>query len=217
MDHTALRPETTQAELKQLCAEARKFSFYSVCVNGGDVILCKNLLTGSEVKVCSVIGFPLGRMDTGVKVLEAKKAIEDGASEIDMVINVGALREGRDNFVKSDIEAVSRICHERDAFLKVIIETALLTNDEKVRACMLSEKAGADFVKTCTGFLGGRASVEDILLMKNAVSPLVKVKASGGISSLSDAESLVKAGASRLGVSKTVEKFLGQDTTGAGY
>lgn len=208
IDHTILKPEATKVQLSLLCDEAKNFNFYSVCVNGGDVRFCVRQLVGTQVKVCSVVGFPLGRMNSAIKAAEARKAISDGASEIDMVIHVGALKDNDDELVKSDIHSVKAVCQESGVLLKVIIETGLLSREEKIKACILSENAGADFVKTCTGFSGGMATVEDVKLMRATVSPNVRVKASGGISTIEQAVALIEAGASRLGISKTVEKLM---------
>jgi deoxyribose-phosphate aldolase len=205
IDHTLLKPDATPDQVAQLCFEARKYSFASVCVNPANVKLCAELLRGSTVKVCSVIGFPLGANTPDVKVMEAQLATQQGASEIDMVINIGALKGGDLQLAARDIRGVVRAVHSAGAILKVIIETALLTNDEKVTACLLSKEAGADFVKTSTGFSGGGATVEDITLMRRVVGPEMGVKASGGIRTTEDAEKMVKAGATRIGASASVK------------
>lgn len=217
IDHTLLKPDATPDQVAQLCFEARKYSFASVCVNPANVKLCSELLRGSTVKVCSVIGFPLGANTPDVKVMEAQLAIQHGASEIDMVINIGALKGGDLELVARDIRGVVRAVHSAGAILKVIIETALLTNDEKVTACLLSKEAGADFVKTSTGFSGGGATVEDITLMRRVVGPEMGVKASGGIRTTEDAEKMVKAGATRIGASASVKivQGVGQPSTAA--
>ncbi|MBI5245145.1 MAG: deoxyribose-phosphate aldolase [Elusimicrobia bacterium] len=202
VDHTLLKPNATQDEIVKLCEEARKHSFASVCVNPSYVPLCAKLLKGSLVKVCTVIGFPLGSTTPTVKAIEARDAIANGAEEIDMVINVGALKSGNDAFVKDDIRAVREATRGR--VLKVILETALLTKDEKVRACRMAKEVGADFVKTSTGFGGGGATVEDIKLMRETVGPLMGVKASGGIRDCATAQAMVQAGATRLGTSASV-------------
>ncbi len=205
IDHTLLKPDATSDQIAQLCYEARKFSFASVCVNPTHVRLCADLLRGTPVKVCTVIGFPLGASAPEVKVFETKTALEQGATEIDMVINIGALKSKDHEMVARDIRGVVATTHAAGALVKVIIETALLTNDEKVTACLLSKEAGADFVKTSTGFSGGGATVEDIALMRRVVGPEMGVKASGGVRTLADAESLVKAGATRIGASAGVK------------
>ncbi len=205
IDHTLLKPDATKDQIAQLCFEARKYSFASVCVNPANVRLCAELLRGTPVRVCSVIGFPLGANTPDVKVMETQLAIQHGASEIDMVINIGALKSGDLELVSRDIRGVVRTAHNGGAILKVIIETALLNNDEKVTACLLAKEAGADFVKTSTGFSGGGATVEDIALMRRVVGPEIGVKASGGVRTTQDAEAMVKAGANRIGASASVK------------
>jgi deoxyribose-phosphate aldolase len=202
VDHTLLKPNATQEEVGKLCEEARAYCFASVCVNPSYVALSAKLLAGSGVKVCTVVGFPLGSTTPTVKAIEARDAIANGADEIDMVINVGALKSGNDAIVFDDIKAVREAT--RGKLLKVILETSLLSQEEKVRACAMSKKAGADFVKTSTGFGGGGATVEDIALMRQAVGPLMGVKASGGIRDAKAAEAMIKAGATRLGTSASV-------------
>jgi len=202
VDHTLLKPNATQAEVAKLCEEAKAYCFASVCVNPSYVAYCAQLLKGSGVKVCTVIGFPLGSTTSTVKAVEARDAIANGAEEIDMVINVGALKSGNDALVFEDIKAVREATRGR--VLKVILETALLCDEEKVRACILSKKAGADFVKTSTGFGGGGATVEDVKLMRQTVGPLMGVKASGGIRDAKAAEAMIQAGATRLGTSASV-------------
>ena len=186
----------------RLCDEAREFGFGTVMVNAGYVALCASQLQGSDVKVGVVIGFPLGATLTSVKVFEAGEALRLGAREIDMVMNIGALKSGNRELVHSDIAAVAEIVHAQKALLKVILETGLLTEDEKRAACEISEKAGADFVKTSTGFLGGVATVEDVSLMRRTVT--IGVKASGGIRTATDARKMIEAGATRLGTSSGV-------------
>src|SRR5262249_19536480 len=181
MDYTLVKPEGTGEEIQQLCHEARTFSFASVCVNPAWVKECASILYGSPVKVCTVVGFPLGATLADVKAYEARRAIFDGATEIDMVINIGALKSRDDRSVELDIRAVVKAAHESCAIVKVIIETALLTDDEKVRACVLAKEAGADFVKTSTGFSKGGATVADIELMRRTVGTEVGVKAAGGV------------------------------------
>src|ERR1017187_10379936 len=202
IDHTLLRPEATADQVERLCEEAREFSFGSVMVNSGRVELAVSNLQGSDVKVGAVVGFPLGASLTSVKVFEAVEAMKLGAREIDMVMNIGALKSGDRDFVLSDIRAVAEAVHAQKSLLKVIFETGLLTNDEKLAACEISEKAGADFVKTSTGFLGGVATVEDVALMRRAVK--IGLKASGGIRTASDARAMIAAGADRLGSSSGV-------------
>ena len=202
-DHTILKADATRKDVKRVCDEAMAYSFCSVCVNSYYVPYVANLLHGSDVKICSVVGFPLGAMSTRAKALEAKIAVMDGADEIDMVINVGALKDRDYSVVLEDIKAVKEACGEN--ILKVIIETCLLTDDEKVKACELAKEAGADFVKTSTGFSTGGAKVEDVRLMRETVGPDMGVKASGGIHDKEFAKELVDAGANRLGTSATIE------------
>jgi len=205
IDHTLLRPEASQDQIAQLCFEARKHGFASVCVNPTHVRLCADLLKGSGVPVCTVIGFPLGATPTDVKVFEAQQAIRDGASELDMVINVGALKSRDYELVERDIASIARACHAGNAILKVIIEAALLTDEEKVVACQLAKVAGADFVKTSTGFGPGGATPEDVALMRRVVGPSIGVKAAGGIRTYADAQKMIAAGASRIGASASVK------------
>jgi len=202
-DHTILKADATRKDVKRVCDEAMAYSFCSVCVNSYYVPYVANLLHGSDVKICSVVGFPLGAMSTRAKALEAKIAVMDGADEIDMVINVGALKDRDYSVVLEYIKAVKEACGEN--ILKVIIETCLLTDDEKVKACELAKEAGADFVKTSTGFGSAGAKVEDVRLMRETVGPDMGVKASGGIHDKEFAKELVDAGANRLGTSATIE------------
>ena len=202
-DHTILKADATRKDVIRVCDEAMAYSFCSVCVNSYYVPYVANLLHGSDVKICSVVGFPLGAMSTRAKALEAKIAVMDGADEIDMVINVGALKDKDYSVVLEDIKAVKEACGEN--VLKVIIETCLLTDDEKVKACELAKEAGADFVKTSTGFSSAGAKVEDVRLMRETVGPDMGVKASGGIHDKEFAKELVDAGANRLGTSATIE------------
>ena len=202
-DHTILKADATRKDVKRVCDEAMAYSFCSVCVNSYYVPYVANLLHGSDVKICSVVGFPLGAMSTRAKALEAKIAVMDGADEIDMVINVGALKDRDYSVVLEDIKAVKEACGEH--ILKVIIETCLLTDDEKIKACELAKEAGADFVKTSTGFSSAGAKVEDVRLMRETVGPDMGVKASGGIHDKEFAKELVDAGANRLGTSATIE------------
>ncbi len=202
-DHTVLKPEAVEADVKKVCAEAKEYGFASVCVNSCYTALVADELEDTDIDVCTVIGFPLGAMSTKAKVAETKLAIEDGANEIDMVINIGALKEGQDDYVLFDIQEVKKACGE-EVILKVIIETCLLTDDEKKRACLAAVEAGADFVKTSTGFSTGGATVEDVKLMKSVVGDQAMVKASGGIRDLETAKAMIEAGADRLGTSATV-------------
>ncbi len=202
VDHTLLRPEATAEQVIRLCEEAREFGFGAVMVNACYVELAASKLQGSGVKVGAVIGFPFGATLTSAKVFEANEAMRLGAREIDMVINIGALKSGDRELVRSDIASVAEAVHAQKALLKVIIETGLLTDDEKRIACEISEKAGADFVKTSTGFLGGVATVEDVALMRRTVT--IGVKASGGIRTVADARKMIEAGATRLGTSSGV-------------
>ncbi|MCK5411602.1 MAG: deoxyribose-phosphate aldolase [Gemmatimonadetes bacterium] len=211
IDHTLLKPDATQDEIAQLAYEARKYGFASVCVNPSWVKLCSDLLKGSDVVVCTVVGFPLGATSTEAKVFEAQKAVRDGSTEVDMVINVGALKSRDYELVERDIASVARVVHAGGAILKVIIETALLTYEEKVAASQLAKVAGADFVKTSTGFGPGGATAEDVALMRRVVGPRMGVKASGGIRTYADAQKMVAAGASRIGASASVKIIQGAD------
>jgi deoxyribose-phosphate aldolase len=204
IDHTLLKPDATQDQIAQLCYEARKHGFASVCVNPANVKLCTQLLKDSDVLVCTVVGFPLGATSTESKVFEAQQAIRDGAIEVDMVINVGALKSRDYELVERDIASIARVCHAGNAILKVIIEAALLTDEEKVVACQLAKVAGADFVKTSTGFGPGGATVEDVALMRRVVGLTMGVKAAGGIRTYEDAQKMIAAGATRIGASASV-------------
>lgn len=204
MDHTLLKPEATAADIDRIVAEARQFGTASVCVNPYWVARVAAGLAGSGVKTCTVIGFPLGATSTASKVAETRDATAHGAQEIDMVINIGELKSGNDNAVRSDISAVANAAHEAGALLKVIIETCLLSDEEKRRACELSVAGGADFVKTSTGFSTGGATTADITLMRETVGPELGVKASGGIRTLEAAIAMIEAGATRLGISAAV-------------
>ena len=204
IDHTLLKPETTRQEIETLCREAAKYEFASVCVNGAWVATCARLLQGSRVKVCSVVGFPLGAITADTKQFETRRAIFDGAGEIDMVMNIGALKSGDLQLGERDIEAVTGPCRESGAVSKVIIETFLLTDDEKVTACMLAKGAGADFVKTSTGFGPGGATVHDVALMRRVVGKEMGVKAAGGVRDLEGLRAMVVAGATRIGASAGV-------------
>lgn len=212
IDHTLLKPETTKDNILEIVAEAKEFEFASVCVNPHWVSLCYEQLKDTNVKVCTVIGFPLGATSTETKVFETKQAITDGATEVDMVINIGELKAKNDAFVKQDIQAVVDAAKGK-ALTKVIIETSLLTEDEKVRACKLAQEAGADFVKTSTGFSGGGATVEDITLMRKTVGPDMGVKASGGVRDLAGAKAMIEAGATRIGASSGVAIVQGNQGT----
>ncbi len=202
IDHTLLKADATKSQITKLCEEARQYSFASVCVNSGYVSLCRKLLEGSDVKVCTVIGFPLGACTTTTKAVETKRAYENGADEFDMVINIGQLKDGNLDFIVDDISAV--VQQAQGKTVKVIIETCLLTDEEKVAACKCAVAAGADFVKTSTGFSTGGATAEDVALMCNAVKGSCKVKASGGIRTYADAMKMIEAGADRLGCSAGV-------------
>jgi deoxyribose-phosphate aldolase len=205
IDHTLLKPDATPAEIEKLCQEAREYHFAAVCVNPPFVRQCAALLRGSGVEVATVVGFPLGTHTTATKVFETEQAVVDGATEIDMVINVGGLKAGRDDFVRDDIRAVVEAAHRANALVKVIIEAALLTDEEKVRASRLSKEAGADFVKTSTGFGPGGATVHDVALMRQTVGPNLGVKAAGGVKNLEQAREMIQAGATRIGASAGVK------------
>jgi len=205
IDHTLLRPEATITEVENLCAEARKFRFASVCVNPSHVALCSQLLSNTGVNVCTVVGFPLGATSTVGKVCETDQALKDGAREIDMVINIGLLKSGDEKRVESDIRAVVTTARRSGAITKVIIETCLLSDEEKVRACTIAKTAGADFVKTSTGFSSGGATAGDIALMRKTVGPEMGIKASGGIRTREQAMALVSHGATRIGASASVK------------
>ncbi len=205
IDHTLLKADATQDQIAQLCYEARKFGFAAVCVNPTHVKLCSQLLQGTDVHVCTVVGFPLGATPPEVKAYETQQAIDDGATEVDMVINIGALKSQDYALVERDIATVARACHAGGAILKVIIEAALLTDEEKVIACQLAKAAGAEYVKTSTGFGPGGATANDVALMRRAVGPGLGIKAAGGIKNLADAKAMVAAGATRIGASAGVK------------
>ena len=215
IDHTILRADATRDDVVKVCQEARKYSFASVCVNPYWVPLVTQKLSGSPVKVCTVIGFPLGATSTEIKRAEAEAAIRVGAQEIDMVINVGALKSGDHETVKLDIQAVVDASHKGGAIVKVIIETALLDENQKAVACTLAKLAGADFVKTSTGFAASGATVHDVALMRSIVGPKIGVKASGGIRTLEDVQKMTAAGATRIGASASV-KIVEASTSPAG-
>src|ERR1041385_7337949 len=219
IDHTLLKPDATQQEIAQLCFEARKYGFASVCINPTWVSLCAELLKGSSVKVCTVIGFPLGATSSETKGFETETAIRQGATEIDMVINIGALKARDLDLVAKDIRGVVVASHSHGAIVKVIIEAVLLNDEEKTIACLLSKEAGADFVKTSTGFASGGATVHDVELMRRAVGPQMGVKAAGGVRTFEDAQNMIKAGATRIGASagvKIIQGPSGQSSSGNG-
>ncbi|MET0753381.1 MAG: deoxyribose-phosphate aldolase [Pyrinomonadaceae bacterium] len=212
IDHTLLKPEASEADIRKLCEEAAQFGFASVCVNPSWVKKASEFLRGTNVPVCTVIGFPLGATLSDVKAYEARRAIFNGAREVDMVINIGALKSGDDCTVEDDIRAVVDAAHENGILCKVIIETALLTDEEKVRACLSSKNAGADFVKTSTGFAKGGATVDDVALMRRVVGSELGVKASGGVKGIEDARAMFEAGATRIGASVGVK--IAQEASG---
>ncbi|MGO4188102.1 deoxyribose-phosphate aldolase [Pseudarthrobacter sp. TAF60_1] len=216
IDHTLLKPEASEADILKVCAEAAEYHFKSVCVNPVWVKTVKTALKGSGVLTCSVIGFPLGATPTDVKTFEARGAVLDGADEIDMVINIAAARAGDKGAMVDDISAVAEAVHASGAILKVIIETVFLSDDQKVLACQAAVEAGADFVKTSTGFNGGGATADDITLMRRAVGPELGVKASGGVRSLADAQAMIAAGATRIGASSGIAIVKGEQGS-AGY
>ena len=204
IDHTLLKADATAAQIKKLCAEARQYDFASVCVNSCHVPLAKAELEGTDVKVCCVVGFPLGACFTEAKAYEAALSVERGAEEVDRVINIGAAKEGNWGLVEQDIKAVVDACHPK-AILKVIIETCLLTDEEKRQACLCAKRAGADFVKTSTGFSISGATPEDVALMRETVGPHMGVKAAGGVRCTEDADKMISSGATRLGTSSGVK------------
>lgn len=213
-DHTILKAEATTAQVDKLCQEALEYDFYSVCVNSCNVAQCKEILEGSDVKIAAVVGFPLGACTTATKVFETEEACRDGASEIDMVINIGALKEGGEDYVYQDIKAVVDAAKKYDAIVKVIIETCLLTDEEKVTACRLSEDANAAFVKTSTGFSTGGATTADVALMRETVGDRLEVKASGGIRDYDTVMAMIEAGADRIGASASVQVMEDSKTRG---
>ena len=218
IDHTLLKPDATPAQIEKLCAEALEYGFASVCVNSVYVPLAAQKLAGSAVKVCTVVGFPLGAMATPAKVAETRIAIEAGAQEVDMVIHIGALKAEELSDFADDIAQVVAECQLKGVICKVIIETALLTDDEKVIACRIAQQAGADFVKTSTGFNGGGATVHDVQLMREAVGPEMGVKASGGVRNYADAIAMIEAGATRIGASSGIAIVTGAtDASSSGY
>lgn len=203
IDHTLLKPDATKEEIKKLCQEAAQYDFASVCVNPGWVSYCKEQLKGTRVNVCTVIGFPLGATSTQAKVLETTAALLDGCDEFDMVINIGKLKDGEYEYVEDEIAKLKKVVGNH--VLKVIIETCLLRDEEKVKACQLAKKAGADFVKTSTGFSKGGATVHDVSLMRETVGPEMGVKASGGVKTKEELLDMVKAGANRIGTSHGID------------
>ena len=219
IDHTLLKPDATASQIDELCEEAREYSFASVCINPTWVRRASTLLRGTSVVTCTVIGFPLGATTTAIKAMEARRALREGAREVDMVLNVGALKSGEYELVREDIAQVAEAAHEVGGLCKVILETALLTDEEKVVASSLAKEAKADFVKTSTGFGSGGATVYDVALMRETVGPDMGVKASGGVRTLEDVEDMIAAGASRIGASAGVQIVGGDqgDTNGDGY
>ena len=205
IDHTLLKPEASRDDIRKLCQEAAHFGFASVCINPWNVPLAAEMLRGTKVKICTVVGFPLGATLPQVKIYEAEEAIKLGAQEIDMVINIGALKSGQDDVVESDIRGIVEASHRGGAICKVILETALLTKEEKIRASTLAKRAGADFVKTSTGFSSAGATTEDVALMRSIVGPKIGVKAAGGVRTFEDLKKLVAAGATRIGASASVK------------
>ena len=214
IDHTALKADTGRAAIEKLCQEAREYGFMSVCVNPTWVATAQSLLAGSDVKVCTVIGFPLGANTSAVKAFETRTAIQEGADEVDMVINIGAAKDGNWDLVKADIQAVVGAANHQ-ALVKVILETCLLSKEEIVKASQVAKEAGADFVKTSTGFSTGGATVQDIRLMRETVGADMGVKASGGVQNRADALAMIEAGASRIGASKGIAIVTGQATGNA--
>ncbi|MFZ2408147.1 MAG: deoxyribose-phosphate aldolase [Lactococcus raffinolactis] len=215
IDHTVLKADTPKAKVQQIIDEAIQYDFMSVCINPTWVSFAAEKLAATDVKVCTVIGFPLGANTSTVKAFEAAEAIKNGADEVDMVINIGAAKDGDWDLVESDIQAV--VDASKDVTTKVIIETSLLTDEEKVKACQAAVRAGADFVKTSTGFSTAGATVADIALMRQTVGPDLGVKASGGVRSIADAQAMIEAGATRLGTSNGVDIMKGNVADGNGY
>ena len=217
IDHTMLKPDATPDEISKLCEEARTYNFASVCINPCFVSMCKELLKGSQVKVCTVIGFPLGATTTEIKRAEAEQALNSGAQEIDMVINIGMLKQKKYDYVFNDINQVVLAAKRHSAVCKVILETALLSDEEKIKACLLSKDAKADFVKTSTGFSKGGATAGDVALMRYVVGSAVGVKASGGIRTAEDAKLMIESGADRIGASASVKIVKGEKSASGGY
>lgn len=214
IDHTLLKPEASQGDIERLCGEARQYGFATVCVNPTWVQYCAHALRGATARVCTVVGFPLGATLPEVKALETRRVIESGASEVDMVLNIGALKSNLYSLVHDDIEAVTSVCRRMGAISKVIIETALLTDEEKVKAAVLVRTGDADFIKTSTGFASGGATVADVALLRRVVGPDMGVKAAGGVRDLKSAKAMIDAGADRIGASVGV-KIVRELTTGA--
>jgi deoxyribose-phosphate aldolase len=217
IDHTLLKPDATPDEIKKLCDEAKTYSFASVCINPCYVEMCRDLLKGTTVKVCTVIGFPLGSTTTEIKRMEAEQALQNGAQEVDMVINVGMLKQENYSYVFYDINQVVLAAKKHNALCKVIIETALLSDEEKIKACLISKEAKADFVKTSTGFSKGGATAGDVALMKYVVGSTIGVKASGGIRTTEDAKLMIESGADRIGASASVKIVGGNSKSSGGY
>jgi len=214
IDHTLLKSDATYAQIEKLCSEAQENEFFSVCVNSYYVKKCVALLSGSSVKVCTVVGFPLGASTMETKRFEAMKAVAEGASEIDMVMNNSAVKSGDWQYVQNDMASLAQVCHQQGAILKVILETCLLTDEEKRKACEIAKRANVDFVKTSTGFSTGGATEDDVKLMRSIVGDKIGVKASGGIRDAETALRMIRAGASRLGTSASVEIVKGLTGTG---
>ena len=217
IDHTLLKPDATPQEINKLCEEAITYEFASVCINPCYVVMCRELLKGSNVKVCTVIGFPLGATTTETKRAEAEQALKNGAEEVDMVINVGMLKQGKYEYIFNDINQVVLAAKRNKAICKVIIETALLTDEEKIKACLIAKEAKADFVKTSTGFSKGGATAGDVALMKYVVGSSIGVKASGGIRTTEDAKAMIASGADRIGASASVKIVGGDSFVAGGY
>jgi deoxyribose-phosphate aldolase len=217
IDHTLLKPEATLSQIEKLCQEAKENNFFSVCINSYYVKTCVQLLSGTSVKVCTVVGFPLGASTMETKRFEAMKAVAEGAKEIDMVMNISAVKSGNWQYVVDDMSSLAQVCHQQGAILKVILETCLLTEEEKKKACELAVKAGVDFVKTSTGFSTGGATIEDVKLMRSIVGPNIGVKASGAIRNTETAQAMIEAGATRLGTSASVDIVKGLNAGTGSY
>lgn len=217
IDHTLLKPEANLAQIEKLCQEAKENNFFSVCINSYYVKTCVQLLNGSSVKVCTVVGFPLGASTMETKRFEAMKAVAEGAKEIDMVMNISAAKSGNWQYVLDDMSSLAQVCHQQGTILKVILETCLLTQEEKKMACELAVKAGVDFVKTSTGFSTGGATIEDVKLMRSIVGPNIGVKASGAIRDTETAKAMIEAGATRLGTSASVDIVKGGNAGSGSY
>jgi deoxyribose-phosphate aldolase len=216
IDHTILKPEATEEQVQKLCNEAKENGFASVCISPSYVTFAAKELSGSSVKVCTVIGFPLGATTTAAKAAETREAVENGAAEVDMVINIGFLKSGKYDYIRKDIEGVVKAAKPK-ALVKVIIETCLLTDEEKVKVCTIAKEAGADFVKTSTGFSTGGAAVEDVKLMRQTVGPEIGVKASAAIRDYETAVKMIEAGATRLGTSASIAIINGDKNVAKGY